>query len=74
MPTALETAQSRLEAYLARETALLSAGQEYTVGTRRRRDVELAEVRAAIKDLQAEVASLGESASGQSRLHIGVPR
>ncbi len=74
MPTDLETAQSRLDAYLARELEILKAGQETGVNGRRRRDAELSEIRAAIRELQAQVASLGEGAAGVSRLHIGVPR
>lgn len=74
MPTDLETAQSRLDAYLARELAILSAGQEGSVGGRRRRDAELSEVRAAIKDLQTEIADLGGSSDGSSRLITVVPR
>lgn len=74
MPTDLETAQSRMDAYLARELAILSAGQEGSVAGRRRRDAELSEVRAAIKDLQAEIADLKGSSDGGGRLITVVPR
>ncbi len=72
MPTALETAQSRLDAYLARELSILTAGQETGIAGRRRRDADLVEVRRAIKKLQAEIADLNQGI-GQSRLHTGVP-
>ncbi len=72
MATALETAQSRLTAYLAQEASLLSGGQEYTVSQRRRRSVELSEVRAAIKDLQAEIDRI--QTAGTGRIYTVVPR
>ena len=74
MPTALEIAQTRLDAYLAAELRILSAGQEGSIATRRRRDAELAEIRKAIGDLQNEVAGLKSTASGESRLIMGIPR
>ena len=74
MATALEVAQSRLDAHLAAELRILSAGQEGTIATRRRREAELADIRKAIADLQAEIANLQGAASGQSRLITGVPR
>jgi hypothetical protein len=74
MATALETAQSRLASYLAAEASILSGGQETGVASRRRKDAELAEVRRAISDLQAEIASLEASASGGSRLIEVVPK
>lgn len=71
MATALETAQSRLAAYLVRETAILNAGQEGSVAGRRRRDAELSEIRIAIKDLQAEIERLQSGTSG-GRLYYNV--
>lgn len=43
----LATAQTQLDAYLAAETAILS-GQEYTIGTRRMKRADLADVQAGI--------------------------
>lgn len=66
--TPLEVAQQRLDSYLAAEQAILTAGQEGTVATRRRREAELSEIRQAIKDLQREITDLRASASGESRI------
>lgn len=74
MASALETAQQRLALYLQREASLLAAGQEYSIGGRRRRDVELSEVRTAITDLQNEVARLENTATGASSLITAVPQ
>nr|WP_320132341.1 hypothetical protein [uncultured Holophaga sp.] len=74
MASALEIAQSRLDAYLAAEARILAAGQEGTMATRRRRDAELAEIRSAISDLQAEVSGLQDTAAGRSRMITVVPR
>ena len=71
--TPLEIAQERLACYLEAETRILRAGQEGSQATRRRRDAELAEIRAAIKDLQREISDLQGSASGASRLITVVP-
>ena len=71
MATALETAQTRLDAYLAREVAILSAGQDTAVASRRRRDADLSEIRAAIKELQAEIERLGAGGSA-GRIYYNV--
>ena len=74
MAAELETAQQRREAYLAAELRILSAGQEGTIATRRRREAELAEIRKAITELDARIASLKDTASGSSRLITVIPR
>ncbi|OQA33855.1 MAG: hypothetical protein BWY56_01974 [Acidobacteria bacterium ADurb.Bin340] len=74
MATALETARQRLASYLEAETRILTAGQQGSVATRSRRDAELAEIRKAIKELQAEVEALEGAASGSSSLITVVPR
>lgn len=74
MPTALETAQSRLDAYLQAEAAILSGQQEGTVAGRKWRFADLSEIRAQITFLQNQVAGLQEKDSGQSRLYTAVPR
>lgn len=74
MATALETARQRLASYLEAESRILAAGQEGSVASRRRRDAELAEIRRAIRDLQAEVADMEGAASGASRLITVVPQ
>jgi len=48
MGTPREVAQQRLDAYLQAEIAILTAGHEGAVGSSRRREAELAEVRRAI--------------------------
>ena len=74
MATALETARQRLASYLEAETRILIAGQQGSVATRSRRDAELAEIRKAIKELQAEVEALEGAATGASSLITVVPR
>ncbi len=74
MATALESAQARLDAYIAAELAVLTGGQEGRVAGRQWKKADLPEIRAAIKQLQAEVEDLKAQASGQSRLYTGVPR
>ncbi len=53
------TLQSRLAAYIAAEQSILSGSQEYQVGqgstARRLRRADLAEIRAEIKALSAQV-------------------
>jgi hypothetical protein len=62
----LTTAQAQLNAYLAAETAILS-GQEYTIGTRRLKRADLAEVRAGITAWDQRVKTLSSSAAGRGR-------
>lgn len=73
MGTPREVAQQRLDAYLQAEIAILTAGQEGTVGRGRRREAELVEVRRAIAELQAEIADYEAAARGGSRLITVVP-
>lgn len=59
----LDQLNARLTAYLAAETAILTQNQEYLLkpgdGTERRvRRADLAEIRAEIKSLNAQIASL----------------
>lgn len=74
MAAPLDLARQRLENYLQAESRILAAGQEGTFATRRRRDAELAEIRAAIRELKLEVADLEGAASGSSRLITVVPQ
>lgn len=66
-----EQLQARLDAYLAAEAKILR-NQEYTIGdgatARRLRRADLVEVRQAIKDLQAEIATLDARAAGARRV------
>ncbi len=62
----LETAQAKLDAYLAAETAVLS-GQEYAINGRRLVRADLAEIRAGIDSWDARVKSLSASAEGRGR-------
>lgn len=74
MATALESAQARLDAYLAAELAVLTGGQEGRIAGRQWKKADLPELRAAINALQAQVDDLKGQTSGQSRLYTGVPR
>lgn len=53
--------KTRLESYVAAEQAILSGAQEYQVGqgqtARRLRRADLAEIRAEIASLQAQIAA-----------------
>lgn len=48
--------QSRLDAYLAAEARILSAGFSVQLDQRRRQEAELAEVRRGIRELEARLA------------------
>lgn len=59
--------QSRLDAYLAAEARILSAGFSMRLGERQRQEADLAAIRAAIKELQAQLdAEQGRPRSGGS--------
>ncbi|PNT91280.1 DUF6148 family protein [Clostridium thermosuccinogenes] len=60
----LNKAKDRLNAYYAAELAVLS-GQEYRMGTKTMRRADLAEIRQAIKDLEALVNELESVESGR---------
>lgn len=63
--------QSRLDAYLAAEAKILR-NQEYVIGdgatARRLRRADLAEVRAAISDLQDKIEALDNQTAGRRRV------
>lgn len=61
--TMLEFLKARLRRYLEAEAAILR-GAEYQLGDRRLRRPDLSSVRAAIKDLEDEIALL-ENSSGR---------
>lgn len=58
--TRLEQLKERRRMYLEAEAAILR-GQEYTIGDRKLRRPDLSAVRAAIQDLDAEIAALEKS-------------
>lgn len=72
----LESKKQRLAAYLARETEMLTGGvQSYGIGSRNlsRYQTDLANVRAAIKELEQEIAELEQQLSGRApRKAVGV--
>ena len=72
----LEIKQDRLAIYLAREKEMLTGGvQSYGIGSRNlaRYQTDLANVRAAIKELEAEISILEGQISGRSvRKAVGV--
>ena len=64
--TRLETLQARLRRYLEAEAAILR-GQEYQLENRRLRRADLTSVRAAIKELEDEIATLEMKSNGRVR-------
>lgn len=63
----LELLKSRLQRYLEAEAAILR-GAEYQLGDRRLRRPDLSAVRAAIQDLQDEIAMLERSGGRVKRV------
>lgn len=72
----LDAKKVRLSAYLDRETEMLTGGvQSYGIGSRNltRYQTDLANIRAAIKELEKEIEQLENQLSGRaSRRAIGV--
>ena len=72
----LDAKRARLNAYLDRETEMLTGGvQSYGIGSRNltRYQTDLANVRAAIKELEKEIEQLENQLSGRAnRRAIGV--
>lgn len=66
----LERAKKRLELYYQAEEAILT-GQEYTIGTKKLRRADLAEVQSMIAKLEKEVKSLQNG--GKNRALRGIP-
>jgi hypothetical protein len=62
----LTHAKARLDAYYAAETAVL-LGQEYKLGNRSLKRADLAEIRAAITDIENLVSQLTSQAAGNGR-------
>lgn len=75
MATLLEL-QERRAAYVAAELKILQS-QEYQVGqggnARRNRRAELADVQAAIKDLDTQINAMSPAISGARRMYRMVP-
>lgn len=72
----LEIKQDRLAIYLAREKEMLTGGvQSYGIGSRNlsRYQTDLSNIRAAIKELEADIALLEGQLAGRSvRKAVGV--
>ena len=68
----LDRYRRRLEMYYAAEEAVL-LNQEYRIGTKSLKRADLSAIRAAIKDLENQVASL-ETAGGKNFAGRFVPR
>lgn len=68
----LERYRRRLEMYYAAEEAVL-LNQEYRIGTRSLKRADLSAIRAAIKDLENQVAAL-ETTGGKNFAGRFVPR
>lgn len=64
--------KKRLEMYYAAEEAVL-LNQEYTIGTKSLKRADLSTIRAAIKDLEGQIASL-EAAGGKNKACRFIPR
>ena len=74
--TMLESKRERLTLYLKREAEMLDGGvQSYGLGTRNvtRYNTDLAQIRAAISELEKEIANLeGQLAGNKARKSVGV--
>lgn len=72
----IKAKKARLAAYLDRETEMLTGGvQSYGIGSRNltRYQTDLSNIRAAIKELEEEIASLEAKANGRGvRKAVGV--
>ena len=68
----LERYKSRLSMYYKAEEAVL-LNQEYTIGTKRLKRADLSMIRAAIKDLENQVAVL-ETNGGRNKAGRFIPR
>ena len=66
----IERLQRRLDLYYKAEEAILT-GQEYSIGTKKLRRADLAEVQNMIKTLEIEIKSL--QAGGKNRALRGIP-
>lgn len=62
--------QSRLQQYIACETAILSGAQEYYIGSRRLKRADLAEIADMIKYLEKEIAVEAARAVGGRRNRV----
>ncbi|TCS37476.1 hypothetical protein EDC30_104280 [Paucimonas lemoignei] len=72
----LQQAQAQLDAWMAASTAV-ATGQEYSIGTRKLRRADAAEIRQQIIFWQRQVAQLGATSRGGPRgmrVSYGVPR
>ncbi len=72
----IESKKKRLELYLKREAEMLDGGvQSYGLGSRNvtRYNTDLAQIRASIKELEREIATLeGQQAGKKPRKAVGV--
>lgn len=64
----MTTTQQRLDTYLAAEARILTAGFSVRYDLRQRQEAELAEIRKAIKELEARLAAEQGRRSGSSSL------
>jgi hypothetical protein len=71
--TPLQISQTRLDAYIAAEIAIISGAQEYYLEGRKVRKADLQFVQSMIPKLQEEIAILQADAAGGSRIRTGVP-
>jgi len=64
----MSTTQQRLDAYLAAEARILTAGFSVRLDLRQRQEAELAQIRAGIRELEARLAAeaAGIQSSGSS--------
>ena len=68
----LERYEKRLQMYYEAEEAVL-LNQEYTIGTKSLKRADLSTIRAAIQDLESEIAKL-KAAGGKNKAFRFVPR
>ncbi|WP_438449404.1 hypothetical protein [Gorillibacterium sp. sgz5001074] len=67
MSERLQTLQSRLELYIACESAILDGAQEYSIGSRRLSRADLGEIAKMIGYLEKEITTEKAKAGGGGR-------
>lgn len=65
--TRLDRLKMRLEQYISAEDAILGGAQSYAIGSRQLTRGSLKEIRAAIKDLENEIAAEEAKVDGRGR-------
>lgn len=69
----LETAQARLDIWLAAEEAVAVRGQSYAIAGRSLNRADLSDIRKSIDYWQGKVTQLSANISGRGRVRYAVP-